>query len=77
VWHENVFKAMTKFLAFGQRTSGSFCTVERLLSTSHFQRHHQKIIFPVALVYPVSEVSEEWHSHIVAVKVINLNLRAE
>ena len=46
-------------------------------STPHFQRHHQEIIFPVALVYPVSKIAEEWHRLIVGVKVINLNLGAE
>jgi hypothetical protein len=40
-------------------------------STSHLQRHHQEIIFPVAFVYPIGEIAEVWHT----IKLINLNLQ--
>jgi hypothetical protein len=46
-------------------------------SSTHFQRNHKKIIFPVAFIDPISEVAEEWHRLIVALKLINCNLRAE
>jgi len=50
---------------------------QRSSSTSHGQRDHQEIIFPVTLVDPISEIAEVWHTLFVDIKLINLTLRAE
>jgi hypothetical protein len=47
----------------------------KTLSTSHLQRHHKKIVFPVALVNPVGKIAEIWHTLFVAIKLRNLNLQ--